>query len=60
LLGAEPLCVVLRNYTVKFPTDVAWDENFYCPYKFDVETTWEAVYKSSDLPGQERIFTSGR
>ena len=60
MLGSEPLCVVLRNYTYRGPTDVAWDEDYYCPWKFDVETTWEVVYKSTDLPGQERIFQSGR
>jgi hypothetical protein len=59
MLGADELCVILRNYSVKFPTDVAWDEQYYCPYKFDVETTWEVVYESNDLPGQSRIFTSG-
>jgi hypothetical protein len=54
------LCVVLRRYSVKLPTDVAWDEETYCPYKFDLETEWEVVYTSSDLPGAERIFSTGR
>ena len=26
---------------------------------FDVDTTWEVVYSSSNLPGAERIFNSG-
>jgi hypothetical protein len=60
MLGDEPLCVVLRRYSVKLPTDVAWDEETYCPYKFDLETEWEVVYTSSDLPGAERIFSTGR
>lgn len=60
MLGSEPLCVVLRNYSLKIPTDVAWDEQYYCPWKFDVDTTWEVVYKSSELPGHERIFQSGQ
>ena len=60
LLASEPLCVILKSYSVKFPTDVAWDEDTYVPYKFDIETTWEVVYKSSDLPGQSRILSIGR
>lgn len=60
LLANEELCCVLKTYSVKFPTDVAWDEDFYTPYKFDVDTSWDVVYKSSDLPGQGRILNSGR
>ncbi len=59
LLGDNAVCVILKSYSVKFPTDVAWDENTYVPYKFDVDTTWEVVYKSSELPGQSRIMTFG-
>lgn len=54
------LCVILKQYSVKFPTEVAWDEDTLLPFKFSVETTWDVVYKSSDLPGQERIFSLGR
>jgi hypothetical protein len=60
LLADEELCVILRSYSVKFPTDVAWDEDFYVPYTFDVDTSWETVYRSTDLPGQERIVRMGR
>jgi hypothetical protein len=63
LLADEALCVVLQSYSVKFPTDVAWwegDDGLYCPYKFDVGTTWLTVYTSSDLPYQSRIVSSGR
>jgi hypothetical protein len=60
LLAEDELCCVLQSYSVKFPTDVAWDETFYLPYKFDVDTSWQTVYKSSDLPGQGRILNSGR
>jgi hypothetical protein len=59
LLGDFPLCVVLKSYSVKFPTDVAWDEETYIPYKFDVDMSFEVVYDSNDLPGAGRIFTSG-
>lgn len=60
LLAEDDLCVVLRNYNVKFPTEVAWDEDSFVPFKFDIETSWEVVYKSSDLPGSERIFQVGK
>ena len=64
------LCVVLKNYSVKFPTDVSWisdnqlgngagfDKPF-TPMKFSVDTTWDVVYSSSALPGQNKIFTLG-
>jgi len=60
LADEEDLCVILKNYSVKFPTEVSWDEEFFTPYKFDIDTTWDVVYKSNDLPGQDRIFASGR
>jgi hypothetical protein len=53
------VCAILTSYSVKFDTKVAWDEETFVPFQFDVETNWEVVYKSSDLPGQERIFRSG-
>ena len=59
LLGDDELCVVLKSYSVKFPTDVVWDAETYLPYKFDVDTTWEVVYESTDLPGQNRIVSVG-
>jgi hypothetical protein len=54
------LCVILKSYSVKFPTEVSWDEGTFVPFKFDVDTNWDVVYKSSDLPGQDRIFMLGR
>ena len=60
LLGDRELCVILRSYSVKFPTDVPWDRDTYLPYKFDVDLSWEVVYKSSELPGQGRIIREGR
>lgn len=59
LLAKDYLCCVLKQYSVKFPTDVAWDEKLYTPWKFDVDTTWEVVYKTMDLPGQKEIYFSG-
>lgn len=60
LLADEPLCVVLKSYSVKYPTDVPWDKDTYTPWKLDVDTSWEVVYKSSELPGQARILNTGR
>lgn len=61
LLSKEgELCVILKNYSVKFPTEVAWDESKFTPFKFDIDTNWDVVYKSADLPGQERIFNLGK
>lgn len=60
LLGENPLCVVLKQYSVKFPTDVAWDDTYYTPWKFDIDTTWDVVYSTNSLPGQERILSSGQ
>lgn len=60
LLAEDEVCVVLKSYTVKFPTEVAWDELTFVPFKFDIDTNWEVVYKSSDLPGAERIFMVGK
>jgi len=54
-----PLCAVLKSYSVKFPTDVAWDERTLTPYKIDIDLSFEVVYSSNDLPGAERIVTSG-
>lgn len=63
LLGEQPLCVVLQSYSVKFPTEVAWyegEDGTFCPFRFDVDTSWIVVYTSSDLPYQSRIVSSGR
>jgi len=54
------LCVILKSYSVKFPTEVSWDENTFTPFKFDIDTSWDVVYKSADLPGQSRIFSLGK
>lgn len=59
ILGEEELCVVLKSYSVKFPTDVPWDEETYLPYKFDVDMSFDVVYNSDDLPGSEKIFSDG-
>lgn len=60
LLARGPLCVILRSYSVRYPTDVVWDEATYLPYRFDMETSWTVVYSSVNLPSQDRIITIGR
>jgi len=60
LSKSTPLCCILKSYSVKFPTEVAWSETNFCPFKFDVETSWIVVYTSNDLPFQSRIVQSGR
>lgn len=55
----NPLCVILKSYSVKFPTDVAWDEEKLTPYKIDLDLSFEVVYSSNDLPGADRIVNSG-
>lgn len=58
--SSQPLCCVLQSYSVKFPTEVAWHEETFCPFRFDVDTSWLVVYTSNDLPFQDRIVSSGR
>jgi len=60
LLDDKELCVILTSYSVKFPTDVAWEENTYCPYRFDVDTSWLVVYTSEKLPYQEDIIDAAK
>jgi len=60
LLALEELCVILTSYSVKFPTDIVWSQETFCPYKFDVDTTWSVVYTTSKLPGQIRIEYLGK
>jgi hypothetical protein len=59
LLADNEVCAILKSYNVKFDTAVVWSEDSYIPYKIDVDMTWEVVYDSTDLPGQDRIMKSG-
>lgn len=54
-----PICAVLKSYSVKFPSDVAWDEATLTPYKIDIDLSFDVVYSSSDLPGADRIVQFG-
>ena len=66
LLSNDELCVVLKSYTVKFPTDVAWQTfesevgtGSYMPIKFDVDMTFEVVYQTIQLPNSSKILNFG-
>lgn len=61
LLGIGGICAILQSYSVRFPTEVAWYEKTnYCPYRFDVDTSWLVVYSSESLPYQNQIVAFGR
>lgn len=62
LLGKDALCCSLQQYSVKFPTEVAWATNpdTFTPFRFDVDTQWLVVYSSNNLPYQWRIVETGR
>ncbi len=50
LLGDTGVCVVLKTYSVRIPTDVAWDVETYLPYRFTISCQWEVVYACKNLP----------
>jgi hypothetical protein len=56
----EDLCVILQSYSVKFPTEVAFDSETITPYRFDVETSWLTAYSAEQLPFANRIYETGR
>jgi hypothetical protein len=67
MIGKNGIFAVLRNYSVNFPTDVAWywdnndqaNETIRLPFYFTISTSWEAVYRTIDLPGAQRILDDG-
>lgn len=48
--GTNGVCLILRSYSVRYPTEVSWDEETYLPYKFSVSCNWEVVYACKNLP----------
>ena len=50
---------ILKNYNVKFDTNVPWDQDSYIPYKVDIDLQFEVVYNQSSLPGASTIMKSG-
>lgn len=50
------VCAVLKSYSVSYPTDVAWDEENFLPYRFDIDLVWDVVFATDKLPGQDKIL----
>lgn len=55
LLSSDTLCVVLKNYSIKYDTNVPWDEKYYIPYKLDIDLQFEVVYNQSEIPISDDI-----
>lgn len=55
LLGDAGVCVVLKNYSVRYQSDVPWDVETYLPYRFTVTCQWEVVYACANLPTYQTI-----
>lgn len=55
LFGDSGVCVVLKNYSVRYQGDVAWDVETYLPYKFTISCQWEVVYSCANLPSYQTI-----
>lgn len=60
ILGSEPLCAVMKSYSVKFDPTIPWDPVYHMPYKLDVDLQFDVVYNQKDLPGSNRILRDGR
>ena len=58
-VNGDYVCAVCTSVGVKYPTEPAWDEETYLPYKIDVTTSWQVVYTPNDLPGAEKILALG-
>jgi hypothetical protein len=50
-----PVCAILKSCSTKAGTDVAWDEATYLPWKFSIDTSWDVVYASTQLPVDNRL-----
>ena len=59
LISSKALCLIMQNYELTVPTDQVWDETTYCPQKIDFTSTWVVVYRSEQLPSQNRIIKIG-
>ena len=53
--GENGLCLVLKNYSVKYDPQVAWDATTFLPYKFSISCSWEVVYACNRLPTNKCI-----
>ncbi len=55
-LSPDELCVVLDSYSTKIEPTVPLEPETLFPLKLSISTNWFVVYRSDQLPGQERIF----
>ena len=56
LLSECPICVVMKDYNVRFPTDVPWDAETLCPYRMEISMSFEQVFSSDNLPNNTKIL----
>ena len=51
----DGLCLILKSYNIRYPTNVAWDEQTYLPYQFSISCNWEVVYACKNLPSNNCV-----
>lgn len=56
LLSNEPICCVMKDYNIKYPTDVPWDRETLCPYKMEISINFDQVFASNRLPNYDTIL----
>jgi hypothetical protein len=52
----DGLCLILKSYSIRYPTNVAWDEETYLPYQFSISCNWEVVYACKNLPSNNCLM----
>jgi len=57
LLSEKPICCIMKECSVKFPTDVPWDAETLCPYRLEISMTLEQVFASQNLPNSNLILS---
>ena len=57
-LDDSGICVILKNYNISYPTNVAWDSLTYLPYQFAISCSWEVVYACKNLPTNQCIVNN--
>lgn len=57
LLSTSELCAVLKSYSIKYDTNVPWEEDDLIPYKLDIDLQFDIVYNQSELPVSNDILT---
>lgn len=55
--GTDGLCLVLKNYSIRYPTEVAWDAVTFIPYRFSISCSWEVVYPCNKLPTNKCVMS---